>query len=438
MKTEMWRRAAMAAAVICACASPAAAQQEDVASWNFPGWSFTPGVSLAGVWDSNVGLADAPAATQRTDSDRLFMIQPFGRLEYLSPRTTFATGYRGNLRRYMEVDQLNGFDQRVDASIRRLVTRRLTLFLSDNFADVPSTDETELNGVPFSRTGTRTNTLNAGGEYRLTQYTDLAVRYENTWVTFDRNAETFLAGGVVNGVRTELSHRMNERVALGGEYSLRLADLNEGTRQLTFHDAGGTFRYVAGPRTTVSAAAGVSYLEDKTEAVTRTAPGFMPALSAGSPFSRARAIGRTSGVTPIAPASHRPSLVDCTSNSSVRASRSTVIGTARLGRIFTASSAASHVAVRSPPTVRMRSPARMPARSAGLPASTAATTAGCARYAGISAPCASTMASTTTASTMFITGPMIRTWNRSHLVFERNSSGAPDRGSSGLSPAIFT
>ena len=275
MKTEMWRRAVMAAAVICACASPAAAQQqEDVASWNFPGWSFTPGVSLAGVWDSNVGLADAPASTQQTDSDRLFMIQPFGRIEYLSPRTTFATGYRGNLRRYMEVDQLNGFDQRVDASIRRLVTRRLTLFLSDNFADVPSTDETELNGVPFSRTGTRTNTLNAGGEYRLTQYTDLAVRYENTWVTFDRNADTFLAGGVVNGVRTELSHRMNERVALGGEYSLRLADLNEGTRELTFHDAGGTLRYVAGPRTTVSAAAGVSYLEDKAEALTRTGPYF--------------------------------------------------------------------------------------------------------------------------------------------------------------------
>ena len=45
---------------------------------------------------------------------------------------------------------------------------------------------------------------------------------------------------------------------------------------------------------------------------------------------------------------------------------------------------------------------------------------------------------TTTAKTMFITGPMIRTWNRSHFVFERNSSLLPVRGSSGFSPAILT
>ena len=39
---------------------------------------------------------------------------------------------------------------------------------------------------------------------------------------------------------------------------------------------------------------------------------------------------------------------------------------------------------------------------------------------------------------MFITGPMIRTWNRCHLVFARNSSDLPERSSSGFSPAIFT
>ena len=37
-----------------------------------------------------------------------------------------------------------------------------------------------------------------------------------------------------------------------------------------------------------------------------------------------------------------------------------------------------------------------------------------------------------------MTGPMIRTWNRCHFVFDRNSSGAPVRASSGFSPAIFT
>src|SRR6266542_4495782 len=48
------------------------------------------------------------------------------------------------------------------------------------------------------------------------------------------------------------------------------------------------------------------------------------------------------------------------------------------------------------------------------------------------------MAVSTNARTMFITGPMIRTWNRSHLFFDRNSSDLPVRGSSGFSPAILT
>ena len=39
---------------------------------------------------------------------------------------------------------------------------------------------------------------------------------------------------------------------------------------------------------------------------------------------------------------------------------------------------------------------------------------------------------------MFIAGPAIRIWKRSHLVLDRNSSAAPLCGSSGFSPAIFT
>ena len=45
---------------------------------------------------------------------------------------------------------------------------------------------------------------------------------------------------------------------------------------------------------------------------------------------------------------------------------------------------------------------------------------------------------TTSARMMFITGPMMRTWKRCHLPFERYSSGAPVRASSGFSPAILT
>ena len=51
------------------------------------------------------------------------------------------------------------------------MTRRLTLYARDIFNDSPTTDDAELNGVPFRRTGSRTNTLGAGSEYRITKFT---------------------------------------------------------------------------------------------------------------------------------------------------------------------------------------------------------------------------------------------------------------------------
>jgi hypothetical protein len=275
MSITIWRRTALAAAILCASAAPAAAQQEEPVSRTIPGWTFTPGFILGGVYDSNVGLADAPASTGTTESDQLYVVAPFGRLDFQAPRTHFSSGYHGTLRRYADVRQLNGFDQRVDMSLRRLATRRLTFFLSDAFMHVPTTDEVELNGVPFSRTGTRTNNVEAGFTARLTQFTEWSTRYENVWVQFDRRpdaAAVVLTGGVVNGLRTDLSHRLNERLSLGAEYGIRLADLNQGTRALTFHDAGGTLKYVLGPGTRFYTAAGVSHLADHSIGLTRTGP----------------------------------------------------------------------------------------------------------------------------------------------------------------------
>ncbi len=272
MKTQWFRRTVMT--VLLAGVSGSAAAQDtysEFTSWRTPGWSFTPGVTLAGVFDSNIALASAPADTQRTQSDGLFLAQPFAQLEFLSPRTEFTSGYQGYMRRYVDVDQLNGFDQRGYVSLRRLATRRLTYFLRDAYADVPTTDEVQLNGVPFARTGVRTNALQAGIDARLSKLMDLAVHFDNSWVDFDRT-DTFLTGGWVNGVRTELSRRLTGRLSAGAEYGISFADLNEGTHQLTFQDAGGTLRYGLDGRTTLALAGGISYLHDRLIDVTRLGP----------------------------------------------------------------------------------------------------------------------------------------------------------------------
>jgi hypothetical protein len=272
------RRVLQAAALVLALGAPASAQQQETefASWRVPGWSFTPGLSIGAVRDNNVALA-APGDTGPADADSLFAIEPFGSLEFFSSRTEFSGGYRGYLRRYMEIAELNGFDQRVHVQLRHHATKRVTIFARDSYFDVPTTDEVQLSGLPFVRTGSRTNSFAAGFEARLTKFTDVSSRYELTWVDFD-NEGTVLTGGLVNGVQTDLTHRFSARTSAGVEYSVRFADLNEGTRAMRFHDVGGLFTHALGAHTTFSAAAGLSHLTDDFQNETRTAPYFRAGL----------------------------------------------------------------------------------------------------------------------------------------------------------------
>ncbi len=261
-----------AALALLIAARPAAAQDmTELDTGRTPGLTFTPGISIGGAFDSNVALAAVSPTRRQAQSDRLVIAEPFARLDFVAKRTEFSTGYQGYIRRYQQFDQLNGFDQHGYASLRRLASKRVTFVMSDNYARVPTTDEIELNGVPFSRTGARRNVLSGNVQARLTKFTDLSVKYENTWVRFDRT-DSLLTGGDINGVTTRLSRRVDKRASVGVEYEARVASLDEGTRQLTFHDVGGTAELALGPRTAASLGAGYSLLDDRSRRETRTGP----------------------------------------------------------------------------------------------------------------------------------------------------------------------
>jgi hypothetical protein len=264
----------VALACVALSAAPALAQQHasptEFPTWNIPGWTFTPGVVFGALYDSNVTLT-SPGFGQTVPGDKMFQIEPFGQLEFYGPRTTMNAGYRGFLRRYIDLNELDSLDHRASLSVRHRASRRVTLFATENFADVPTTDRLQLNGVPFLRSGARYNAATAGVEARLSRSTDFTTRYEMTWVRFDRD-DTVLTGGMVNGLRSSLSHRVSERLSLGGEYEIRWADLNEGTRIMLFQDAGAVLRYRASEATTFEAAAGGAFLEDRTREVSRTGP----------------------------------------------------------------------------------------------------------------------------------------------------------------------
>lgn len=261
------------AVVLCAVVTaPAAAQERpaELDSWHIPGWTFTPGVVIGGLYDSNVTLASVGDASKATD--KLFQLEPFGQIEFFSPRTTLNAGYHGFLRRYFDLSALDSTDHRAFVSWRERVTRRVTVFANESFAQVPTTDRLELNGVPFQRGGARDNSVSGGVEARLTKSLDLATRYEFQRVDFDRNDPTLLTGGTVNGIRTSLAHRFDSRLSLGGEYEYRWSSLNAGARQQRFQDSGAVVQYRAAEDTTFEAGAGFAHLDDRTSGVTRTGP----------------------------------------------------------------------------------------------------------------------------------------------------------------------
>lgn len=271
MLTMLYRRFAAALVLALATMPATSAQQQqqqqqpqrptEFESWTVPGWTFTPSVSIGGLWDSNVAVAGNQAEGRGTERGRLFVFEPQGQLEFRNNRTDFVGGYKGYVRRYFDTEQLNGFDQRLFLSLQRLATKRVTVFARNEFADVPSTDEVLLNGIPYSRTGSKSNRFATGVEMRLTKYDDLTFRYENTWVSFD-NQSTFLRGGLMNEARVDYGRRLSERTTVGGEYRVRQAELNDGAQVMWFHDFGGTVQYALGPHVSVTAAGGYSVLRD--------------------------------------------------------------------------------------------------------------------------------------------------------------------------------
>ena len=173
-----------------------------------------------------------------------------------------------------EIHWFDGFDQRAYVSLQRTATPRLSWFLSNEFAQLPTTDLVELYGVPFMRLGVTTNRLGAGLKARLTKLTDLGVRYDNEWSSFDHDEdEEFVNGGTIHTVAADLRRRLTERVTVGAEGRLHRSDVTRLEPRVTwFQEAGGLVSYQLSKALSADAAAGISHVVDSRFDETRTSP----------------------------------------------------------------------------------------------------------------------------------------------------------------------
>jgi hypothetical protein len=278
MRIRLLGITAAVVALAAGTARPIVAQQatSELESFRVAGWSFTPGVAVGTVFDSNVAIA-GPDQFGNTAADSMLEIEPMGQLEFFSARTSFSSGYRGSLRRYYDLGELDGLDHRIYASLRHRVTRRVSIFFNESFQQEPTTDALDLNGLPFARVGSRYNLLTTGVEARLTKSLDLNSGYELTVVDFLSEGIS-LSDGMVHGAHTELTHRFGERVSAGAEYGVRRADLNTGDREFLYQNTGGVLHYRAAEHTTFDISGGLTYLIDRGRDETRTGPYVKAAL----------------------------------------------------------------------------------------------------------------------------------------------------------------
>ena len=131
-----------------------------------PGWVFTPSVSVGVSCDDNVLLQGTGDDTR---SDVMNAVSPRGALDYRTKWTQVSFSYDGTILFYNQLDALNAYDQRATASARRTISKRLSAFAQNNLAISPTTELTEIVGVPFARTGRGSTTGAAGLDLVLTR-----------------------------------------------------------------------------------------------------------------------------------------------------------------------------------------------------------------------------------------------------------------------------
>ncbi len=262
--------------------SSAVAQSSDEgASAMTPGLVFTPTVSIGVTYDDNPVLAGSGA---ESPDDFLTKVRPGADLTFVRKHTFLGTGYRGSIQRYRTLDEYDNYAQGGYVELRHQASRRVTLSVRDNASVSPTTDMVEVAGVPFTRTGTRSNDLNATLNASATKRLQLSGTYHFQWFEFDRSDDpvsSVLQGGRSHSVTVDARQSLTSRLKVGGDYTIQRANTGEPPLDpggpplpgsaFTIQNAEASVSYQVTSTIEVDAGGGVSYLAIPGEP-TRTGP----------------------------------------------------------------------------------------------------------------------------------------------------------------------
>ena len=264
--------------------APAAAAQSSVTPLELPasgttpgGWSFTPAIDYALVWDSNVLMENVGSTIV---SEQVHVLKPRGTLGMIARRGSFSASYSGAFVQHPTLSSLNSYDQRVAVNGTRLLTRRTSIFAHYSALSSPTTELVELVGVPFSRVGSERQDVRAGIGTQLSRRTELRSSYRYQKIDFDQSLDelTLLNGGYSHGGTLGLKHGLTQRWALTADYYLDRATFVSGSTFMVQNGWAG-LEYAIDADTRVFGSGGTSYLSAVDGRPARTGPALQVGVS---------------------------------------------------------------------------------------------------------------------------------------------------------------
>jgi hypothetical protein len=244
------------------------------------GWTFTPTVGFAEIYDDNISLFGVNTAEGQND-DYIASVFPSADLHYSGKHTRFGGAYTGSFLNYRTFSVLNRWDQRAEADLRRQETARLSWFARAHAAMLPTTDAIELGGIPFRHTGATTIDGRGGFNYLLGNRDSLSSSMNYQRVDFDRPIDLTgsLRGGAVVESMSAWRHKLSSRLSTGADYSFRRARVTGDLETFNIHTAEGAIDYDLSPSWSFSGAAGIVYLAPTSTTVASSDPAYRAALN---------------------------------------------------------------------------------------------------------------------------------------------------------------
>jgi hypothetical protein len=244
-----------------------------------PGWTFTPIFGFAGAYDDNISLF-AERTAEEQNNDMIATIFPGADLHYRGRHSNFGANYGGSFLDYRTYSSLNRWDQSAGLNFDQQTSERMKWYVHGSGAVLPSTDLVDLGGIPFRQTGARTLEGRAGLEYVLSPTSAVTVASGYQDISFDRPLDIVndLRGGHVFETLGTYRRKLDERLAVGGDYSYRIASVFGESEDFNIHTALGAVDYALSPGWTLSGGAGIVYLQQTSITAAHTGPAWRVSL----------------------------------------------------------------------------------------------------------------------------------------------------------------